>query len=157
MNNFCENRQDLIDRYLKGEMSSQECSDFESLLSQDKLLQEQLDFSKLVKQSISSRSAKLEKISLWENASISQTTPSIIDSFRKHKLWSYRWVASVAIILSIGVFAINLLVNNLFLEDKDVKSPMKEEINKDSINKISADSICKDSVRTANDTIAYQK
>lgn len=157
MNDFCEKRQDLIDRYLKGEMSNQECSDFESSLSQDKQLEEQLKFSKIVKESVSSRSAKLEKMSMWENVGIPQSTPSVLDSFRKYKLWKYRWVASVAIILSLGVFAINMLVENLFIEENGNSSPMREEINNDSYNKISADTVNTDSVRIVNDTIIYQK
>ena len=39
--NFNEDKQDQIDRYLKGEMSEQECSIFEQTLIDDKILDDQ--------------------------------------------------------------------------------------------------------------------
>lgn len=156
MNNFWEERQDLIDRYIRGEMSSQECSDFESSLPHDKELQEQLEFSKIVKQSISSRSAKLEKMSQWEKSDVPFNGTSISDSSWKDKFRPYRWAASVVVMLSVGIFAINMLVNHLF-EDNNSTIPTIEEVGRDSYKQVQSDSVCSDSINTVNDSIIYLK
>ena len=109
--NFNEDKQDQIDRYLKGEMSEQECSIFEQTLIDDKILNDQFVYSKLVKEVISSRSAKLEKISQWENLALQNNSVSLLDTMRAHRLWPYRWVASILLVFSLGIFGINYLLD----------------------------------------------
>ena len=58
--------QDKIDRYILGEMSAEERTDFEKQVAQDAELQELLEFTKNVNTAIKSRNEKLAKMKEWE-------------------------------------------------------------------------------------------
>lgn len=60
-----ETKQDLIDRYLRGEMNAEEKSAFESQLAVDAELREQYDFTAKTIEALKSRKDKLKSISRW--------------------------------------------------------------------------------------------
>lgn len=154
--NFNEDKQDQIDRYLKGEMSEQECSIFEQTLVVDKTLNEQFVYSKLVQEVISSRSAKLEKISKWENMAIQNNSSSLMNTMRAHHLWPYRWVASVLLIFSLSIFGINYLMDVLYkVDDVNESEPMYKNIKPQE--SIQSDSIEIDSLTINTDSIIFKK
>ncbi|WP_455585993.1 hypothetical protein [Bacteroides sp.] len=59
--------QDNIDRYVLGEMSAEERTDFERQVAQDAGLQEQLEFTQNVKTAMKSRNEKLKKMGEWDD------------------------------------------------------------------------------------------
>ena len=155
--NFNEDKQDQIDRYLKGEMSEQECSIFEQTLIDDKILNDQFVYSKLVKEVISSRSAKLEKISQWENLALQNTSVSLLVTMRAHRLWPYRWVASILLVFSLGIFGINYLLDVLYNVDDVNQSEPTYNKNIAPQDNSQSDSIVIDSLTVTPDSIIYKK
>ena len=155
--NFNEDKQDQIDRYLKGEMSEQECSIFEQTLVDDKTLNEQFVYSKLVQEVISSRSAKLEKISKWENMAIQNNSSSLMNTMRAHRLWPYRWVASILLVFSLGIFGINYLLDVLYNVDDVNQSEPTYNKNIAPQDNSQSDSIVIDSLTVTPDSIIYKK
>ena len=155
--NFNEDKQDQIDRYLKGEMSEQECSIFEQTLVDDKTLNEQFVYSKLVQEVISSRSAKLEKISKWENMAIQNNSSSLMNTMRDHRLWPYRWVASILLVFSLGIFGINYLLDVLYNVDDVNQSEPTYNKNIAPQDNSQSDSIVIDSLTVTPDSIIYKK
>ena len=155
--NFNEDKQDQIDRYLKGEMSEQECSIFEQTLVDDKTLNEQFVYSKLVQEVISSRSAKLEKISKWENMAIQNNSSSLMNTMRAHRLWPYRWVASILLVFSLGIFGINYLLDVLYNVDDVNQSEPTYNKNIAPQDNSQSDSIVIDSLTGTPESIIYKK
>ena len=155
--NFNDDKQDQIDRYLKGEMSEQECSIFEQTLVDDKTLNEQFVYSKLVQEVISSRSAKLEKISKWENMAIQNNSSSFMNTMRAHRLWPYRWVASILLVFSLGIFGINYLLDVLYNVDDVNQSEPTYNKNIAPQDNSQSDSIVIDSLTVTPDSIIYKK
>lgn len=155
--NFNEDKQDQIDRYLKGEMSEQECSIFEQTLIDDKILNDQFVYSKLVKEVISSRSAKLAKISQWENLALQNNSVSSLNTMRAHRLWPYRWVASILLVFSLGIFGINYLLDVLYNVDDVNQSEPTYNKNIATQDNSQSDSIVIDSLTVTPDSIIYKK
>lgn len=155
--NFNEDKQDQIDRYLKGEMSEQECSIFEQTLIDDKILNDQFVYSKLVKEVISSRSAKLAKISQWENLALQNNSVSLLNTMRAHRLWPYRWVASILLVFSLGIFGINYLLDVLYNVDDVNQSEPTYNKNIAPQDNSQSDSIVIDSLTVTPDSIIYKK
>lgn len=155
--NFNEERQDLIDCYLKGEMSEHECSIFEQGLMDDKELNEQFIYARLIQEVISSRSSKIEKISHWENMSLNSLDNSLLHTLIGNRLWPYRWVASVVLIFSLGILGINLIIDksNNGNAVKESAPAIKKDL--EPQEKIDSDSIIIDSTRYSLDSIIYRK
>ena len=129
---------------------------FKQTLVDDKTLNEQFVYSKLVQQVISSRSAQLEKISKWENMAIQNNSSSLMNTMRAHRLWPYRWVASVLLIFSLSIFGINYLMDVLYKVD-DVNEPEPMYNNIKPQESIQSDSIEIDSLTINTDSIIFKK
>ena len=138
-------------------MSEQECSIFEQTLIDDKILNDQFVYSKLVKEVISSRSAKLEKISQWENLALQNNSVSLLDTMRAHRLWPYRWVASILLVFSLGIFGINYLLDVLYNVDDVNQSEPTYNKNIAPQDNSQSDSIVIDSLTVTPDSIIYKK
>lgn len=95
-----EDYQDIIDRYLRGEMTPQETEDFEKKASADAELREQLEFTRLAVSAIGSRESKMRKIKQWESEDKS-----------KMRYWISGIAAAVVILLAGGTYSI-LMRNN---------------------------------------------
>ena len=62
-----DSMQDLIDRYVRGEMSVEEKASFEKHILEDDELRKQLEYTMKVSEAIKDRSEKLEKIRRWNS------------------------------------------------------------------------------------------
>lgn len=112
--------QDKIDRYILGEMSAEERTDFEKQVAQDAELQELLEFTKNVNTAIKSRNEKLAKMKEWEEpVSVYRATgtedccseplygkPAGPSGSKK----TWLWIPSIAAIAAIFVFGYFLIV-----------------------------------------------
>ncbi len=99
-----EDYQDIIDRYLRGEMTPQETEDFEKKASADAELREQLEFTRLAASAIGSRESKMRKIKQWES-----------EDKGKMRYWISGIAAAVVILLAGGTYSI-LMRNNTVQE-----------------------------------------
>ncbi len=95
-----EDYQDIIDRYLRGEMTPQEAKDFEKKASADAELREQLEFTRLAVSAIGSRESKMRKIKQWES-----------EDKGKMRYWISGIAAAMVILIAGGTYSI-LMRNN---------------------------------------------
>lgn len=95
-----EEYQDIIDRYLRGEMTPQETEDFEKKASADAELREQLEFTRLAVSAIGSRESKMRKIKQWES-----------EDKGKMRYWISGIAAAMVILIAGGTYSI-LMRNN---------------------------------------------
>lgn len=95
-----EDYQDIIDRYLRGEMTPQETEDFEKKASADAELREQLEFTRLAVSAIGSRESKMRKIKQWES-----------EDKGKMRYWISGIAAAMVILIAGGTYSI-LMRNN---------------------------------------------
>ncbi len=112
--------QDKTDRYILGEMSAEERTEFEKQVAQDAELQEQLEFTQNVNTAIKSRNEKLAKMEEWEDpVSVYRTTGTEdccseplcgkpAEPSGSKKIWL--WIPSIVAIAAIFVFGYFLIV-----------------------------------------------
>lgn len=84
-----EQRQDQIDRYIRGEMTAEECKRFERLLDENAALREEYEFTKQVQEALKRRSARLRLMEQW-NKEAEQQAVGVTDRHR------HRWIFGVA-------------------------------------------------------------
>lgn len=90
-----EEYQDIIDRYLRGEMTPQETESFEKEVSTDATLREQLEFTRTAASAIGSHESKMRKIKQWEK-----------EDKGKQRYWISGIAAAVVILLAGGTYTI---------------------------------------------------
>lgn len=117
--------QDRIDEYLLGRMTDEEKAQFETEVSHDESIREQLEFTRNVKGAISSREDKMAKLKMMQQmydrkhqqvvASMRATgtddcqyshAPQYIEKKKPSKrIWW--WASGIAAVLAIGLFVVN--------------------------------------------------
>ena len=117
--------QDRIDEYLLGRMTDEEKAQFEAEVNQDESKKEQLEFTKNVKEAISSREDKMAKLKIMQRmydrehqqvaASMRATgtddcqyphAPQYIEKKKPSKgIWV--WASGIAAVLVIGLLVVN--------------------------------------------------
>ena len=117
--------QDRIDEYILGRMSDEEKAQFEAEVNQDESKKEQLEFTRNVKDAISSREDKMAKLKMMQRmydrehqqvaASMRATgtddcqyssAPQYIEEKKPSKrIWW--WASGIAAVLVIGLFVVN--------------------------------------------------
>ena len=117
--------QDRIDEYLLGRMIDEEKAQFEADVNQDELKREQLEFTRNVKSTISSREDKMAKLKMMQRmydrkhqqvtASMRATgtddcqyspAPQKVEKKKPSKrIWW--WASGIAAVLVIGLFVVN--------------------------------------------------
>lgn len=65
---YSEDMEVLIDRYVMGRMSVDECSAFEERMKEDKNLMDEVELTRMIKESLERRSENEEKIAGWKAA-----------------------------------------------------------------------------------------
>lgn len=65
---YSEDLEVLIDRYVMGRMSTEECREFEERMKEDKNLMDEVELTRMIKESLERRSENEEKIAGWKAA-----------------------------------------------------------------------------------------
>lgn len=79
MNREMIDREDLLDRYVLGEMDEDESLEFEALMDEDEDLREDLAFMEALTESLERREQNVQKMKLWQEQSASQTKVFVIN------------------------------------------------------------------------------
>lgn len=156
MNTFNEEKQDLIDRFLKGEMTKQECSGFIESLKNDKQLREQLKYTELIKTLISSRITKSQKITTWEKININNPYHFLSSPVGGSSFKIYKWVGIAVFLFSLGIMAINIITDYIF-PDKNNEIPYKPLKTGEDNSSLKLDTLEIDTVKIINDSLINQK
>ena len=135
-----EKFQDRIDNYLLNRMDAAEKTEFLREVEQDEEKEEQLEFTKSVKDSICSREEKLQALAQFQRQYEEERERS------KKKIWL--WAPGVAAVLVVGFFAIKPLLD-YDPSPENIRSPMDQIRGGDEV-------FYPDSTDSAmNDTIKY--
>lgn len=117
--------QDRIDEYILGRMSDEKKAQFEAEVNQDESKKEQLEFTKNVKEAISSREDKMAKLKMMQrmydrehqqvaasvratgtdNYQYSHAPQNVEEKKPSKRIW--RWTSGIAAVLVIGLFVVN--------------------------------------------------
>ena len=117
--------QDRIDEYILGRMSDEEKAQFEAEVSHDESKKEQLEFTKNVKEVISSRDDKMAKLKMMQrmydrehhqvaasmratgtdNCQCSPALQNVEEKKPSKRIWW--WASGIAAVLVIGLFVVN--------------------------------------------------
>ncbi len=117
--------QDRIDEYILGRMSDEKKAQFEAEVNQDESKKEQLEFTKNVKEAISSREDKMAKLKMMhrmydrehqqvaasmratgtDNYQYSLVPQNVEEKKPSKRIW--RWASGLAAVLVIGLFVVN--------------------------------------------------
>lgn len=112
-----EKFQDRIDNYLLNRMDAAEKTEFLREVEQDEEKEEQLEFTKSVKDSICSREEKLQALAQFQRQYEEERERS------KKKIWL--WAPGVAAVLVVGFFAIKPLLD-YDPSPENIRSPMDQ-------------------------------
>lgn len=112
-----EQRQDQIDRYVRGEMTTEESRRFEEALAKDADLRADYDFTKQVQETLKNRKMKLDLMKQWDQEEKDEETVSMTARHR-HR---------VAFRLAGGIFLVAALVTGVFF----IILPQKETSRQD--------------------------
>lgn len=95
--------QDRIDRYLLGQMSSEECQAFEREMQEDAELKNQVEFTRNLQTAITSRGKKLDKIALWEHEAEESPVQEVSAKAKPQWLKLLYWSSGIAAVLIAGI------------------------------------------------------
>lgn len=98
-----EQKQDQIDRYIRGEMNPEECKCFERLLDEDVELREKYEFTKQMREALKSRSAKLRLMEQWNEES-EQYSGGTVAGHSRRRILSVAGGFLLIAVLIIGIF-----------------------------------------------------
>ncbi|MBE6303605.1 MAG: hypothetical protein E7089_06685 [Bacteroidales bacterium] len=157
--------QDKIDEYILDKMPSEERVQFEAEIGKDKAKREQLEFTRNVKNAISSREEKLEMMKMMqkkydrEHRRMRRTgtdacyTSAPVYAEKKLSRKILWWISGIAALLVIGLFIVNPFVYNSILMDSNTDKIRGEENDIFDTTPPTTPPVTKDS--TANDTIQH--
>ena len=96
--------QERIDRYLLGQMSSEEREAMERDMEADAELKDQVEFTRKLQAAITSRGKKLDKMALWEHdAEESPEQEDVSGKTRPQWLKLLYWSSGIAAVLVVGL------------------------------------------------------
>ncbi len=156
--------QDRIDDYILGRMSGEEKAQFEAEINEDSTKREQFEFTKKVKDAISSREEKLSRMRQMQRR-YSQAhvrvrangtdgcccpapAPENIEQKPQRRVWRW-WVSGIAAVLIIGLLVVSPSIYDSFFADD-----MPAMIMRGDGNEIFVADSCVVSDSIINDTIA---
>ncbi|MBR5169849.1 MAG: hypothetical protein IKW85_04715 [Muribaculaceae bacterium] len=103
--------QDKIDRYLLGQMSSEEREAFEREIQQDAELKDQVEFTRNMQAAIKSRGKKLDKMALWDLEADETREHHITGRAKPRWVKLLYWTSGIAAILIAGIIFNTMIVH----------------------------------------------
>ena len=101
--------QDRIDRYLLGQMSSEERLAFERDMQDDVELKDQVEFTRKLQAAVTSRGKKLDKIALWEQEAEESREQDTSAKVTPQWLKLLYWSSGIAAVLVVGIIFTTLM------------------------------------------------